>query len=396
MHHDTDGGIDGVAFAPPTGAQSDAREPDRLRVDGREDTGAVRDQRLAHGSGREHAGRIVDHVRISPLRLDHPPEPLERLPRADRSVRLREGLVMPGPTRVLQGPGGEEHPRFAETTYRVAPEDGHGLRDVQGVPDRVAERLGHVRHRGTRRSTPAGGQGEAALRERPRVLYGLHEGARADLHVEEDQVRLHRQLLRHHAGSDQRDGRDGRRGVAQRVERAVGRHERGRLRGHRASHVLHLLPDVLGRQIRPHAGDRLELVERAARVSEPAARELRHAEPQGRGQRGEHERDAVGDPPGGVLVDGRKVRSGEAKGLARVHHRRREREGLLVVEPANQARHEERRRQRVGHVSRRVALDEGTDVSRRERPTVPLRSDDVARIVHGRRPIRANLRCWTA
>jgi hypothetical protein len=163
------------------------------------------------------------------------------------------------------------------------------------------------------------------------------------------------------------------------------------LRGHRASHVLHLLPDVLGRQIRPHAGDRLELVERAARVPEPTARELRDAEPQGRRERGEHERDPVGDTARGVLVHGRTIRSGEPKGLAGVHHGLREGERLLVVEPTDEARHEERGRESVGHVSSRVALDERTDVIRRERPAVPLRGDDLARIVHGRRPIQVDI-----
>ena len=57
------------------------------------------------------------------------------------------------------------------------------------------------------------------------VLGRLHERPRARLHVEQDQVGVHGELLRHHARGDQRDRRHGRGGVAQGVQLPVGRDE---------------------------------------------------------------------------------------------------------------------------------------------------------------------------
>ena len=124
-------------------------------------------------------------------------------------------------------PRGRERDRqLAESTPMHAPEHIDRLDDVERVADGVAEGLRHV------------GDGDPGLarphpRARPRhasasasgVLGRLHERPRPRLHVEQDQVGLDGELLRHHARRDQRDRRHRRGGIAQRVQRSVGRHE---------------------------------------------------------------------------------------------------------------------------------------------------------------------------
>ena len=66
----------------------------------------------------------------------------------------------------------------------------------------------------------------------------------------------------------------------------------------------------------PPAGDRLELVQRAAGVPEPAPGQLRHRDAAGRHQRGERQGDLVAHPAGGVLVGGRPGQRGEVHPLA--------------------------------------------------------------------------------
>ena len=58
--------------------------------------------------------------------------------------------------------------------------------------------------------------------------------------------------------------------------------------------------------------------------------------PRGCGKRSEHKCDAVGDTAGGVATVGGSAPD-RRKGVARVHHRGRERERLVVVETAKQA-----------------------------------------------------------
>jgi hypothetical protein len=69
------------------------------------------------------------------------------------------------------------------------------------------------------------------------------------------------------------------------------------------------------------AGDRLELVERAARVAEAAARDHRHGHAAGRDERREADRDLVADAAGRVLVDLHAGHEREIEHVARVAHR---------------------------------------------------------------------------
>ena len=136
-------------------------------------------------------------------------------------------------------------------------------------------------------------------------------------------------LLRHDAGGDQRDVVDGRGHVAQRVEQLVGRNEIGGLPDDREPDLAHLRDELVDGELDAEAGDRLELVERAAGVTEAAAAHLpeRHA---ARGDdRADGERRLVAHAAGRVLVDHLAAERGaQVDRLAAADHRVGERERL--------------------------------------------------------------------
>ena len=141
----------------------------------------------------------------------------------------------------------------------------------------------------------------ASSRARSRVG---QERARADLDVHHQRVEPGGELLGQDRGDDQRDRLDGAGGVADRVQAPVGgrelarsgRRSRSRPRHRRARSASRSGADVV-------AGDRLELVERAAGVAEAAAGDHRHRAAAGRDDRREQQADLVADAAGRVLVE---------------------------------------------------------------------------------------------
>ena len=83
--------------------------------------------------------------------------------------------------------------------------------------------------------------------------------------------------------------------------------------------------------------------------------------------------------------------SGEPERVARVDHRLRQGQGLVVVQAAEQRRHQERRGERVRDLSRRVSLDERANVVGRQSLAVPLRGHDRPRVSHAEAPIEGTL-----
>ena len=139
-----------------------------------------------------------------------------------------------------------------------------------------------------------------------------HERARAGLDVHDEPLEPGRELLRQDRGGDERDRFDRRGHVADRVEAPVGGRERRGLADDRAADVAHHLPERSEVGLRVVAGDRIELVERAAGVAEAAAGDHRHVGAAGREHRREHQRDVVADAAGRVLVEDRAGQVGVA------------------------------------------------------------------------------------
>ena len=116
------------------------------------------------------------------------------------------------------------------------------------------------------RSRPARGRAPA-----PAPCPG-HKGAAAELDVEHQGVDPLGHLLAEDAGADERDRLDRRRDVAQRVELPVGGRELRRLPDEGSADPGHLGPEFGEGESDPESRDRLELVERAARVARGRAR----------------------------------------------------------------------------------------------------------------------------
>jgi hypothetical protein len=72
---DTDGAIDLLTLAHPTGAERAARHPGGLRVDDSQNAGAIGEERLDHARTRKDRGRVLGQARIAALRFDRPGEP---------------------------------------------------------------------------------------------------------------------------------------------------------------------------------------------------------------------------------------------------------------------------------------------------------------------------------
>ena len=104
----------------------------------------------------------------------------------------------------------------------------------------------------------------------------------------------------------------------------------------------------------PPARDRLQLVERAAGVTEASSRELRHRGAARGDERAQHERHLVAHAARRMLVDGRASQRREVEPLAAVDHRLRPHApARRVACPWKKIAMQQRRRLLVGDLARR-------------------------------------------
>ena len=261
-----------------------------------------------------------------------------RAPCAPARCRARRPSARPAQRGHVAGEGEAD---VGEAAGAVAAQDLDRLAHLARVADGVGQRLAHVGDQRAGRAAAVLAERDAQLGQLARGVEVLHERARAGLDVEQDRVGAAGQLLAHDARGDQRDVVDRRGDVAQRVHRLVGRHEVGRLRAHREADRLDLRDQLVAGELGAHAGDRVELVERAAGVAEPAAGELDHLHAELGRERGDDERGAVADAAGRVLVDGRAGQPREVELVARGDHRGGQRDRLGAREAVEVAGHQE-------------------------------------------------------
>ena len=142
----------------------------------------------------------------------------------------------------------------------------------------------------------------------------------------------------------------------------------------------------VGRQLDAKARDGLELVERAARVAEPAAAHLPERHAAGGDDRTDGERGLVPHAAGRVLVDHLAAeRRAELDRLAAADHRVRQRERLVSVQAAEIHRHAKRSHLVVRDLAARVARARARDSSSvRESLAVALAADQLSGMDHER------------
>ena len=217
----------------------------------------------------------------------------------------------------------------------------------QRVAHRVAQRLAHVGNQRLDLLVHGAGDAHHGLRQPARIHLLLHERAAAHLHIQHQRIHALRQFLRHDRRGNQRNRFHRAGDVAQRVKLAVGRRELVGLSDETQAQFGKLPLKLVAREVGAEAGNRFQLVQRAARVAQRPARHHRHHHACGGGQWRHHQAGLVAHPASGMLVhldagNGGKVRRftgsqhalGQAAdfavGHARIEHGH-EKRGHLVV-----------------------------------------------------------------
>ena len=368
--------VDGVAGPAPPAPELDHGEPERPRVDRRDEARASR--RHVHDLRRTGQMRLerVEEVRRPAERRHHALEALGGRARGEglaqavgaRRRRRRE----PGGVEEL---GPERHRHVEEAAVDdVAAQETRGRRHLERVAGGGGERLVHVGDQRPGRAAGPGRHLDQRAGELVRMRMRRHEGARPRLDVEHQRIEPGGELLRQDRGGDQVDRFHRAGDVADAVEPAVGRGDVGGLPDDRAADLGDDAAKRLGVRLRRVAGDRVELVERSAGMAEAAPRDHRHIGAAGRERRREHQADVVADAAGRVLVDDRP-RQVPVEDRAAVAHGERQRHPLVDLEPAQEHRHREgpdlALRDRLGG----HALDDEAHLLGRQPPAVALPGD---------------------
>ncbi len=105
--------------------------------------------------------------------------------------------------------------------------------DFERIANGITERLAHVGNQSLYALVETASNAHHHLRQAPRFHLLLHECAGADFHVKHQSIQTHGQFLGHDGRGNQRNGFNRGRGVAQRIEFAIGRRNFGCLANER-------------------------------------------------------------------------------------------------------------------------------------------------------------------
>jgi len=304
----------------------------------------ARDEPVALGTDERRLARDRERIECAGHRTLRRKHRVERLGRATARERVGERTtriaVVTGDAQ-KRAPERVAHGCEALITTGAAQKIARFDRLDAGT-DRGAERFVHIGHERERAPAEPLGQAHERLREFACVGFAFEKRAATGLYVVDDRARAARDLLRDDRCGDQSARWNGRRPIAQRIEEFVRGDEPRPLRGDRAPYIANDREESLGREIRSDARDRLEFVERTARVSERAAGELRKRNAARGNERHDDERRRIGDASRTVFVDRSRIVRDERLAA------RDERfgQGVRFVErhPAEHARHQQRRR----------------------------------------------------
>ena len=166
------------------------------------------------------------------------------------------------------------------------------------------------------------------------------------------------------------------RDVAQGVQLAIGGHQIGRGAGDDAADFLDDLANFFLVQIRAEAGNRFELVERAAGRAQAAAGDHRHFQPATGQQRRDDERRFIADAAGGVLIDHRAETGGPLERRAGAEHHVDQRGGFGRIHAAKEDGHRQGRHLIFGHFAADESAHEFGDFVGGERTAVTFFGDD--------------------
>src|SRR6185437_5100928 len=163
-----------------------------------------------------------------------------------------------------------------EILGRMAAQKLDRLPYLHRVAARVAERTDHRRDERYHRTAAIGAQLDHRLRQLDLAIQLGEKRTAPAFDVEYETCQTLCELLAHYAGRDQRYRLDSSGCVAERVQLPVRRGDLTGLPDERAADAVELRTCGGKRQVGPKSGDRFQLVQRTARVTEPAPRHHRH------------------------------------------------------------------------------------------------------------------------
>ena len=312
-------------------------------------------------------------VRVAALLADHLAPAVHRAPIRQRGLHV--GVAHP---REVEHVARQLAGQLDDVGGTASSENLDGFLHLEGVADLSSQRHGHVGEQRARGDPRVASEVDHRAGELARGVQVLHEGTRPDLDVQDEGSRALGDLLAHDGAGDQRDRLDGRGNVTQGVELLIGgRQARARRADDRAAAGAQLGHDLVVAQLRAPPGDRLELVEGAARVPQASARQLRDGHAEARDQRGQGQRDLVAHAARGVLVGGRLADAGEVHARARADHRVRPAGNLAPVHAAQENRHGQGGHLLILDDALRVGVDRPVDLVGGQHSPVALHADDV-------------------
>ena len=327
-----------------------------------------------HRGGGQMAVWVLEQVR-RPAQLGH--HGRESLPRRSAVKRALGGRASAGNicrhAAQHEQLGAERHGHLPQTLVaRGAGEVIDGLADLHRVAGGAAQHLIHVgeQRRGGHPVAPRDVDDRSG--QLAGLLHAGQECPRADLDVHHQGVQPGGELLGEDGADDQRDRLDRARRVADGVQTAVGGREPARLADDRAADAGHRRAQPAGVRSDVIAGDRLELVQRAARVAQAPPGDHRHRGPAGGHDRRQQQAHLVADAAGRVLVQHRAVDAGPVplQDVARARHRAGQRHALVRRHAPQEDRHRQRAHLGVAH---RAVGDARHQLLDLRAPTAPRR-----------------------
>ena len=189
------------------------------------------------------------------------------------------------------------------------------------------------------------------------VFFLLHERAGTRFYIEHERVDPFCKLLAHDGGANQAYVFDCRSHVAQRIDLFVRRSNLRCLADQAHAALAEDFAKLRKRKRGVESWDRFELVQRSARVAEPAAADHRHSQAASSNNRRKNQRSLVPHSARGVLVYFFSGEFWERDDFARMQHRFCEARDFRSTQPANPGGHQPRSHLVIGNFPARVAGD---------------------------------------
>ena len=311
--------------------------------------------------------------------MDHAGEDLQGLATVECGNGCGPGLLCAtAGLRLLEHLGRKRDDHLIQPAAVLPPhQEIDGIPDFDRVASSIGERLVHVGQKRARTGPGSVGDIDKGAGEPGGILWGFHEGAIANLHVQYECLEPGSELLRKDGGSDERHGLHRRGHVADGVKAPIRRREIPRLANDGTAHIGNDPAEQHGIRHDIVARDRLELVQRPASMAEPPAGDHRHCEPAGRDDGGKHQGDVVSDTTGRMLVGYGPAHTRPIHDLAGIAHGKSERDRFVAGHAPKEDSHGEGSSLPFADIVAGQPFDEGRDLLSRKFLPVALPADDL-------------------